>query len=136
MQLENSERTPPDNVCEKSPRDLFKKEEVDVKTPRHQQIQIAEGLYVSFGSGCLTHPFNLRSVYSHKDCNGHREVTTHQDEWVTVDYVFYSDVELVEKYALPTKKQCEDLARIPNTAVGSDHLSLGATFVIRKKKRP
>lgn len=44
-----------------------------------------------FGTGILTHDFQLRSVHDHYP-NTPRDLedaTTHQDDWVTVDYIFY-----------------------------------------------
>lgn len=42
----------------------------------------------TFGSGTITHDLCLKSVYTHgRDCFS--EVTTNQDGWITVDYIFY-----------------------------------------------
>jgi protein angel len=44
-----------------------------------------------FGTGNLSHGLKLRSVHNHS-LNTRREqeeASTHQDEWVTVDYIFY-----------------------------------------------
>ncbi|XP_020280505.1 protein angel isoform X2 [Pseudomyrmex gracilis] len=100
---------------------------------RTQIIEIVQGYSVQFSSGTLTHPFKLRSVYNHT-AYGEKEATTHQDEWVTVDYIFYSNIKPVEKYALLTVSQCYKLRAIPNFVVGSDHLCIGATFQLPKKK--
>jgi len=99
-----------------------------------QVIEIVQGHSARFSSGTLTHPFNMRSVYTHIGAHGEKEATTHQDEWITVDYIFYSNIQPLEKYTLPTVSQCEALPRIPNFIVGSDHLCLGATFQLPKKK--
>ncbi|XP_011708250.1 PREDICTED: protein angel isoform X2 [Wasmannia auropunctata] len=99
-----------------------------------QVIEIVQGHSARFSSGTLTHPFNLRSVYTHIDAHGEKEATTHQDEWITVDYIFHSNIQPLEKYTLPTVSQCAALRRIPNFIVGSDHLCLGATFQLPKKK--
>lgn len=47
--------------------------------------------------GCLTENFSFRSVYSHgsTEC---QEGTTYQDEWVTVDYIFYRYVKKSDHY--------------------------------------
>ncbi|XP_046749678.1 protein angel homolog 2 isoform X2 [Diprion similis] len=135
VMLENSEKGPPRGSRDSSDQNQFKRNEVDVQNRNFQKIQISDGHHVKFGSGSLTHPFKLRSVYSHIDRNGQDEATTHQDGWVTVDYIFFSEVELIEQYTLPTQKQCKALATIPNHAIGSDHLSIGATFILRKKLR-
>ncbi|XP_043788147.1 protein angel isoform X2 [Apis laboriosa] len=106
--------------------------EVNTDTTNLQTIEIADDYHVKFCSGTLTHPFHFNSVYKHKNYHGEREVTTNQGEWITVDYIFYSGLELLEKYNLPTK--CENLPTIPNFAVGSDHFCLGATFKLHKSK--
>ncbi|XP_022899951.2 protein angel isoform X1 [Onthophagus taurus] len=91
----------------------------------------------TFSSGMLTHNFNLGSVYKHV-INNDVEGTTYQDEWVTVDYIFYSGkrdntkfkeshLKLISTYTLPTASQLDNV-RIPNFEVGSDHLSLIAKF--------
>lgn len=103
-------------------------------TGRVQVIEIVQGYSARFSSGTLTHPFNLRSVYTHVGAHGEKEATTHQDEWITVDYIFYSNIQPLEKYVLPTVSQCATLPTIPNFVVGSDHLCLGATFQLPKKK--
>ncbi|XP_023310240.1 protein angel homolog 2 [Anoplophora glabripennis] len=87
-------------------------------------------------TGTLTHNFSFKSVYS----QGRPEInegTTFQGEWVTVDYIFYStknyDVsiegkfKLLSRYRLPTKEELLGI-NIPNSVVGSDHLSLMAKF--------
>lgn len=99
-----------------------------------QVIEIVQGHSVRFSSGTLTHPFNMRSVYTHIGPHGEKEATTHQNEWITVDYIFYSNIQPLEKYNLPTISQCATLSRIPNFIVGSDHLCIGATFQLPKKK--
>lgn len=43
---------------------------------------------MKYSSGTLSHNFALKSVYSH-EYNGSVEGTTFQDEWLTVDYIFY-----------------------------------------------
>lgn len=107
---------------------------VDSKTTTYQKVEIADGHYVTFSSGLLTHPFQLKSVYSHSDNKGHYEATTFQDQWVTVDYIFYSNLQPIEKYTLPTVEECKkSLPTIPNSIVGSDHFCLGATFQLSKR---
>ncbi|XP_035723208.1 protein angel homolog 2-like isoform X1 [Vespa mandarinia] len=113
---------------------VFKQTEFDTKKIEPQLIEITQNNYVKFSSGRLTHPFNLHSVYKHTNKHGKKEVTTNQGEWITVDYIFYSDLEPIDIYTLPTVEKCKDLPTIPNFAVGSDHLCLGASFKILKKK--
>ncbi|KYN30433.1 Protein angel like protein 1 [Trachymyrmex septentrionalis] len=99
-----------------------------------QVIEIVKGHSARFSSGTLTHPFDMRSIYMHVSAHGEKEATTHQEEWITVDYIFYSNIQPLEKYILPTVSQCSELPRIPNFVVGSDHLCIGATFQLPKKK--
>lgn len=100
-----------------------------------QTIEVTDGSKAKFASGTLTHPFKMKSVYQHSKENGELEATTEQDDWITVDYIFYSDVEPLERYSLPTMRQCfQFLRKIPNFVVGSDHLCLGASFKVHKKR--
>ncbi|KAK0163207.1 hypothetical protein PV327_006913 [Microctonus hyperodae] len=108
-------------------------EEVDINSTQYQKIKIIDGQYAAFASGAITHPFKLNSVYKHVNHKGEMEATTHQDEWITVDYIFFTDVEPLNHYALPTVSECQTLPLIPNFVVGSDHLCLGATFKLKKK---
>lgn len=48
-------------------------------------MPIAEGLYCS---GTLRHHLNLKSAFFHFNGDSN-EGTSFQDEWVTVDYIFY-----------------------------------------------
>ncbi|XP_076239915.1 protein angel isoform X2 [Calliopsis andreniformis] len=127
VMLENSESLTSD---ENSPTQC----EINADTTDSQVIEIVHGHYAKFSSGVLTHPFHFYSVYKHQNRQGQREATTNQGAWITVDYIFYSDLEPVEKFKLPTTEECTALPTIPNFAVGSDHLCLGATFKIRKSK--
>ncbi|XP_033209889.1 protein angel-like isoform X2 [Belonocnema kinseyi] len=117
--------------------DASRAEELRVNggTSQCQTIEIDDKHSVNFSSGTLTHPFRFRSVYKHKNRHGKPEATTNQGKWVTVDYIFFTEVEPLDKYSLPTADECNDLPTIPNYAVGSDHLCLAATFKVLKKKR-
>jgi protein angel len=44
-----------------------------------------------YGTGQVTHNLNLQSVYKHGKMGNYyeSEVTTNQEGWVTVDYIFY-----------------------------------------------
>lgn len=132
MQLDNiespSQKTDDETSCSAS--------SVNVNDSSMQIIEIVQGHSVKFSSGVLTHPFDMHSVYTHIGVKGDMEATTHQDEWITVDYIFYSNIRPIEKYVLPTVTQCTMLPTIPNTIVGSDHLSIGATFQLPRKKSP
>lgn len=110
------------------------KSELDTENTEWQTIEITDGQRAHFNSGTLTHPFRLYSIYKHLNYQGEPEATTHQTEWVTVDYIFFSDVEPIERYTLPTVSQCSKLPTIPNFAVGSDHFCLGASFRVCKRK--
>ncbi|XP_044020777.1 protein angel homolog 2 isoform X2 [Aphidius gifuensis] len=107
--------------------------DIDRNTSSYQNIELTKGKFAKFSSGTLSHPHKLTSVYKHKNDNGEFEATTHQDEWITVDYIFYSQVEVLDRYTLPTVSECEKLSFIPNFIVGSDHVCLGATFKLKKK---
>ncbi|KAL6264812.1 hypothetical protein P5V15_004907 [Pogonomyrmex californicus] len=134
VMLENSEshlRKQDENIS--TPCCNVLQQNINSDTSCTQVIEIVQGHSAKFSSGTLTHPFNMRSVYTHTGAHGEKEATTHQDEWITVDYIFYSNIQPLEKYTLPTVSQCAAL-RIPNFVVGSDHLCLGATFQLSKKK--
>lgn len=126
VMLENSERF----ATEKS--NDSKLCEVNLDSTDLQTIEIVNGYLAQFSSGKLTHPFKLFSIYEHFNRRGEPEVTTKQNRWITVDYIFYGGLEPVELYSLPTNAECANLPTIPNFAVGSDHLCLGATFKVFK----
>ncbi|CAH1159683.1 unnamed protein product [Phaedon cochleariae] len=109
-----------------------------------------DNIFASKGTGALSHDFGFSSVYGHDtiEINEHderrvKEGTTFQDEWLTVDYIFYSSdngkedksndmnkmpkIKLLARYRLPTTEEL-DTVRIPNNRLGSDHLSLTAKF--------
>lgn len=85
----------------------------------------------------LRHTFDFKSVYHHVNEN---YVSTHQNEWVLVDYIFFhsdetkktnnsTELQLMGYLSLPTADECESIKlKIPNTTSGSDHLSLFAQF--------
>lgn len=103
------------------------------RTTKYQKIEIADGHFVTFSSGLLTHPFMFQSAYRHRNIKG-QEATTYQDKWITVDYIFHSSIVPIEIYSLPTTDECSAyLPTIPNSVVGSDHLCLGTTFRMLKK---
>ncbi|XP_069687243.1 protein angel homolog 2 [Periplaneta americana] len=94
-----------------------------------------------YSTGKLTHNLNLRSVYSHGKNIEDYEVTTKQNGWVTVDYIFYSctgkkakkkktegNLKLVSRYTLLKGYEAESFGPIPNMASPSDHYPLLATF--------
>ncbi|KAF2884054.1 hypothetical protein ILUMI_22119 [Ignelater luminosus] len=91
-----------------------------------------------FSTGTLSHHLALKSAYEHRHGDA-VEATTFQDQWITVDYIFYSGVrdkhdliregklKLISRYTIPTRHQLEGI-RIPNFAFGSDHFSLVVKF--------
>lgn len=42
-----------------------------------------------FGTGTLSHNLCLKSAYLHSYGSKNCEATTYQDDWITVDYIFY-----------------------------------------------
>lgn len=92
-----------------------------------------------FATGVLRHEFEFKSVYHETEEN---YVSTHQDSWILVDYIFYSTndktkdkscsstgLQLLGYLTLPTANECENVnLKIPNQVNGSDHLSLLAQF--------
>ncbi|ETN63792.1 carbon catabolite repressor protein [Anopheles darlingi] len=102
-----------------------------------------------FSSGTLNHHFVFHSAYHHrKETERPNEtnqgVTTFQERWITVDYLFYTpyrsiaeccpslpnwNLELLATYSLPTVSQCRRyIHHIPNRFYGSDHFSLAGRF--------
>lgn len=113
----------------------FPKQLIDSRTTDYQKVEVAKGHFVTFSSGLLTHPFQFRSVYSHKNSDGRNEATTFQNRWITVDFIFYSKIEPIETYCLPCVEDCiSHFPTIPNSIVGSDHFCLGSTFKLQKKR--
>ncbi|XP_066250086.1 protein angel isoform X1 [Euwallacea similis] len=93
-----------------------------------------------FSSGTLTHLFALKSAYQH-GLREDPEGTTFHDEWITVDYIFYSGkkrgdkvddhkLNLLSTYRLPLKSELGCMST-PNSLMGSDHLSLVAKFDLK-----
>lgn len=89
-----------------------------------------------FQTGTLRHSFDFKSVY-HNNSYDFNYVSTFQDQWILVDYIFYSsesqsnniNLQLLNYLSLPTSDDCDRLKlRIPNPFLGSDHLSLAAQF--------
>ncbi|XP_077297145.1 protein angel [Arctopsyche grandis] len=88
-----------------------------------------------FNKGFIKQDLKFNSVYNFMKADGQYEASSHQDEWVTVDYIFYSSgdvskLELLERYRLPTVDECTSVGAIPNESFGSDHFSLAAGFLL------
>lgn len=75
--------------------------------------------------------------------------STNHDQWLTVDYIFYtkfkrkppanlppsgpmeySALQLLAYLELPSIAECAAIGPIPNSCIGSDHYSLAAEFVL------
>ncbi|XP_053678031.1 protein angel [Anopheles nili] len=99
-----------------------------------------------FSSGSLGHRFAFESAYTHHMSEQNRRATTYQDDWITVDYLFYTpyrsvaecsrhlpnwNLDLLGTYMLPTVQMCGfEIESIPNMLYGSDHFSLAGRFVL------
>ena len=107
----------------------------DSHNNEYQKVEIVDDYFVTFCSGILTHEFQFKSVYTHKNNNGKSEATTFQNKWLNVDFIFHSNIEPLEKYTLLSDEECSSfLSTIPNSVVGSDHLCLGSTFLLLKQR--
>lgn len=95
-----------------------------------------------FETGVLKHDFDFKSVYDPPD----NFASTHQDDWVLVDYIFFTasqskkavssknsaaELKLLSYLNLPSPVECTQIGKIPNNNLGSDHLSLFAKFRIQ-----
>ncbi|XP_049838648.1 protein angel homolog 2-like isoform X1 [Schistocerca gregaria] len=95
---------------------------------------------LKFGTGTLSHPFNLRSVYSHGKLNSDMaEATTYQNGWCSVDYIFYSvphglktegNLKMTARYKLFTRGEAKTVGPIPNDEHPSDHYPLMVHFIL------
>ncbi|CAK1554004.1 unnamed protein product [Leptosia nina] len=86
-----------------------------------------------FNTDDIGHPLQLNSVYDNIKPDGVPEATTFQNEWVTVDYIYFSkhsSLKLIERLRLPTAVECQSLGSLPNDIYGSDHLAVAATFAL------
>ncbi|XP_014239930.1 protein angel homolog 2 isoform X1 [Cimex lectularius] len=80
-------------------------------------------------AGVLSHNFNFSSVYNLTEDEKYGTATTHHDKWVTVDYMFYSNLRLLSRLRLPTVDECKNFVQpMPNRISPSDHFPLLATF--------
>lgn len=97
-------------------------------------------LEIDWNTGNIRHDLNLMSTII-----SNSSASTYQNEWITVDYIFYtkftrrpdintpvkySPLQLLANYELPTKNQCHQIGLIPNSSFGSDHFSMASEFVL------
>lgn len=93
--------------------------------------------------GWLSHALLLHSAYR----RGCQQVTTFQDRWVCVDYLFYSRVrrqggaattsegalKLLERLTLPTPREATLFSPMPSPVCPSDHFPLAARFMLQTR---
>lgn len=114
---------------------LYHSEQNKVAQYEYEEIELTKETVNFFQTGTLRHSFDFKSVY-HRNSEQNSYVSTFQDQWILVDYIFYSNekssnvkLELLNYLSLPTADDCERMKlRIPNQFLGSDHLSLAAQF--------
>ncbi|KAL7018119.1 hypothetical protein ACKWTF_010645 [Chironomus riparius] len=125
-----------DNCQHVSEIKLYHSEQNNVAHNGHEDIELTKETVNDFQTGTLRHSFNFKSVY-HNNGSDFNYVSTYQDQWILVDYIFYSsenksnniNLQLLNYLSLPTSDECDRLKlRIPNPILGSDHLSLAAQF--------
>ncbi|XP_050441729.1 protein angel-like isoform X2 [Adelges cooleyi] len=85
--------------------------------------------YSKYGqcTGNLYHNLKFASVYNDSSCS------TFHDQWVIVDYIFYTHTSLKLKtyQKLPNVDECKGLPPMPNKLCPSDHLPLYAVFTFK-----
>lgn len=89
-----------------------------------------------FNNTLVKHNLGLKSVYNHSRM-GQLEATSFQDEWLTVDYIYYNSdstssyLYLTDRLQLPVTSECKRfIGHIPNFQFSSDHLCLCAKFML------
>lgn len=108
------------------------------KTKIVHDIELTKEIVNRFQTGVLRHNLEFASAYSE---NVENFVSTYQDRWILVDYMFYSaghkddknnsELKLLSYLALPSAENCESISlKIPNSYLGSDHLSIAACFFL------
>lgn len=97
-----------------------------------------------FKTDSLRHYLNLSSAII-----PYRKASTKHDQWITVDYIFYtkfkrkppanvppsgpieySALQLLSYMELPSVAECAAVGPIPNSYIGSDHYALAVEFVL------
>ena len=99
-----------------------------------------------FGTGVLRQGYGFKSVYN--PFVRPRVVTTRQNDYVMVDFIFYSrffsskfskfiegPLKLLGRLNLLTASECSKLGHLPNKSCPSDHLSLVAQFLLTNKQK-
>ncbi|XP_071441885.1 protein angel homolog 2 isoform X2 [Hetaerina americana] len=117
-------------------------EALHTMTPSNDNSEDGKVWNVERKKGHLSHNFILKSAYEHRNSRG-KEVTTKQDKWVTVDYIFYSciarglnmepiegNLKLISRHGLLCKEECFAYGPIPNLGSPSDHFPLLCKFVL------
>lgn len=116
---------------------LYHSEQRKIIQYDQEEVELTNETVNIFQTGVLRHTFDFKSVYHHSNEN---YVSTHQNQWILVDYIFYShekkesenkntELQLMGYLSLPSAIECENIKlKIPNTTSGSDHLSLFAQF--------
>lgn len=120
---------------------MFKKE-----SKNNDSDAIIQEYYRKIGQPCKTgkirHCLNLTPTMLFNNM-----ASTHHNEWITVDYIFYtkytrrnedgmpsnySILKLLSNYELPSKSLCHQIGHIPNQSFGSDHFSMVSEFALLK----
>jgi hypothetical protein len=101
-------------------------------------VELTKEIVNLFQTGVLRHNFDFMTAYQQPE----NFVSTHQDRWILVDYMFYTngarnqtektaELKLLAYHALPSAQACERInLQIPNSYLGSDHLSIAARFFL------
>lgn len=106
----------------------------------NHDIELTKEIVNCFQTGVLRHNLEFASAYDKLESS----VSTYQNRWILVDYMFYtksnkndSDLKLVSYLALPSAENCESIGlKIPNSYLGSDHLSIAARFFLASNRHP
>lgn len=120
----------------------------DISTDHAEIVKTVEKSGLPFNTGSLWHMLNLCPTLYNVESNN--VASTHQNEWIIVDYIFYtkysrrtlgpveipqtySSLQLLANYELPNIEDCHRMGPIPNSIYGSDHYSLASEFVLMNR---
>lgn len=101
-------------------------------------IELTKEIVNRFQTGVLRHNMEFASAYEKPESF----VSTYQNRWILVDYMFFtnkkdSDLKLVSYLGLPSAENAESIGlKIPNSYLGSDHLSIAARFFLASNRYP